>query len=110
MRFLRNYKKPVKLEVLTSVFLILATVCALFMYNSPLKSTYEYIFEEIYITKNFSLHMFINDFLMAIFFLVAGLEIKHEILHGNLSSFKKASFPVIASLGGVIVPAIIFIA
>lgn len=110
MRFLRNYKKPVKLEVLTSVFLILATVCALFMYNSPLKSTYEYIFEEIYITKNFSLHMFINDFLMAIFFLVAGLEIKHEILHGNLSSFKKASFPVIASLGGVIIPAIIFIA
>lgn len=53
--------------------------------------------------------MFINDFLMAIFFLVAGLEIKYEILHGNLSSFKKASFPVLASLGGVIVPALIFI-
>ena len=45
---------------------------------------------------------------MAIFFLYVGLEIKKEILEGSLSSFKKASFPVIASLGGVIVPAIIF--
>lgn len=53
--------------------------------------------------------MFINDFLMAIFFLVAGLEIKHEILHGSLSSFKEASFPIIASIGGVVVPALIFI-
>lgn len=109
MRFLRTYKKSIKLEVLTSVFLILATISALFMYNTPYKHIYKYIFEEIYIINDFSLHMFINDFLMAIFFLVAGLEIKHEILHGNLSSIKKASFPVIASLGGVIFPAIIFI-
>ncbi|MGL4910977.1 MAG: Na+/H+ antiporter NhaA [Romboutsia sp.] len=109
MRFLRTYRKSIKLEVLTSVFLILATVAALFMYNTPFRNIYKYIFEEIYIINDFSLHMFINDFLMAIFFLVAGLEIKHEILHGNLSSLKKASFPVIASLGGVIVPAIIFI-
>jgi NhaA family Na+:H+ antiporter len=79
------------------------------MYNSSLKETYVYIFEKIYIKEGFSLHMFINDFLMSIFFLVAGLEIKHEILHGNLSSLKKASFPFIASLGGVIVPALIFI-
>ena len=53
--------------------------------------------------------MFINEFLMSVFFLVAGLEIKSEILYGNLSSFKKASFPVFASIGGVIVPALIFI-
>ncbi|MGL5695178.1 MAG: Na+/H+ antiporter NhaA, partial [Peptostreptococcaceae bacterium] len=78
------------------------------MYNSPLKDLYKYLFNKVYITPNFSLHMFINDFLMAIFFLVAGLEIKHEILHGNLSSFKKASFPVIASIGGVVFPALIF--
>lgn len=54
------------------------------------------------------MHAIVNDFLMAIFFLYVGLEIKKEILEGSLSSFKKASFPVIASLGGVIVPAIIF--
>ena len=53
--------------------------------------------------------MIINDFLMAIFFLLVGLEIKHEILHGNLSSFKKASFPIISAVGGVLVPAIIFL-
>ncbi|WMT83196.1 Na(+)/H(+) antiporter NhaA [Terrisporobacter mayombei] len=57
---------------------------------------------------DFNLHAIINDFLMAIFFLYVGLEIKKEMLEGSLSSFKKASFPVIASLGGVIVPAIIF--
>ncbi len=52
--------------------------------------------------------MIINDFMMAIFFLSVGLEIKKEILEGSLSSIGKASFPVIASLGGVVVPAIIF--
>lgn len=46
---------------------------------------------------------------MAIFFLVVGCEIKHEILHGNLSSIKKAGFPVIAACGGVAVPAIIYL-
>lgn len=70
---------------------------------------YDYILNDIYIVNEFSIHMFINEFLMSIFFLVAGLEIKAEILHGNLSSFKKASFPVFASIGGVIVPALIFI-
>lgn len=53
--------------------------------------------------------MLVNDFLMAIFFLLVGLEIKQEILYGNLSSIKKASFPIIAAIGGVLVPAIIFL-
>lgn len=88
--------------------LILATVSAIIISNSPLNKIYQYIFNEIYITNSFTIHMFVNDFLMAIFFLVAGLEIKYEMLHGNLSSFKKASFPVIAAMGGVIVPAIIY--
>lgn len=109
MKFLRTYRKSIKLELLTSILLVIATISALFMYNSSLKETYVYIFEEISLKEGFSLHMFINDFLMSIFFLVAGLEIKYEILHGNLSSLKKASFPFIASLGGVIIPALIFI-
>ncbi|RDY23486.1 Na+/H+ antiporter NhaA [Romboutsia maritimum] len=108
MRLLRTYRRPVKLELITSILLIISTISALLIYNSPLRSVYKHIFNDFYITTNFSLHMFINDFLMAVFFLVAGLEIKYELLHGNLSSFKKASFPVIASIGGVIVPAIIF--
>lgn len=109
LRLLRVYRKPVKLEVITSVLLIFATILALLMFNSPYKNLYNNIFNKSLIFDNFTFHMFINDFLMAIFFLVAGLEIKHEVLHGSLSSFKKASFPVIASIGGVVVPALIFI-
>lgn len=110
MRLLRNYKKSIKLELLTSIFLIIATVSALIIYNGPYKSYYNYFLHSVYIFEGLSIHSFINDFLMAIFFLVAGLEIKHEVLYGNLSSLKKASFPVIASIGGVVFPAIIFIA
>ena len=109
MRLLRTYRKSIKIEALTSIFLLIATISALFVYNTSLKDMYDYILNDIYIVNEFSIHMFINEFLMSIFFLVAGLEIKAEILHGNLSSFKKASFPVFASIGGVIVPALIFI-
>jgi NhaA family Na+:H+ antiporter len=114
LKSFRRYKKSVDLEILTSIGLILSTILALIIYNSPLKSTYTYFFNSIKIAKfiipdGLSIHMFINEFLMAIFFLVAGLEIKHEILFGNLSSFKKASFPVISAIGGVLVPAFIFL-
>lgn len=109
MRLLRTYRKSIKIEALTSIFLLIATISALFIYNTSLKDMYDYILNDIYIVNEFSIHMFINEFLMSIFFLVAGLEIKAEILHGNLSSFKKASFPVFASIGGVIIPALIFI-
>lgn len=109
MRLLRTYRKSIKIEALTSIFLLIATISALFIYNTPLKNMYDYILNDIYIVNEFSIHMFINEFLMSIFFLVAGLEIKSEILYGNLSSFKKASFPVFASIGGVIVPAFLFI-
>lgn len=109
LRLLRIYRKPIKLEVLTSILLILATILALIIFNSPYKNIYTNIFDTSFISDNFTFHMFINDFLMSIFFLVAGLEIKHEILHGSLSSLKKASFPIIASIGGVVVPALIFL-
>lgn len=109
MRLLRTYRKSIKIEAITSVFLLVSTISALLIYNSSLKDMYEYILKDMYIVNEFSIHMFINEFLMSIFFLVAGLEIKSEILHGNLSSLKKASFPVFASIGGVIVPALIFI-
>lgn len=84
------------------------TVISIFIANSNFKGAYDEIFHHINLIGNFNLHAIVNDFLMAIFFLYVGLEIKKEILEGSLSSFKKASFPVIASLGGVIVPAIIF--
>lgn len=101
-------KKNFEPEVLTGVLLIISTVIAIIIANTPLIENYNFLFHDLSIFKNFNLHMLVNDFLMAIFFLLAGLEIKHEVLHGNLSSVKKATFPVIAACGGVIVPAIIF--
>lgn len=97
-----------EIEPITSVLLIIATILALYISNSSHSYWYKNLFFNTYIVENFNLHSFVNDFLMSIFFLLAGLEIKEEILYGSLSSFKKASFPVIASIGGVIMPALIF--
>lgn len=107
---IKKHKKLFKIEIepITSTLLILATIIALYICNSPYKYLYDIFFYNTYIVNDFSLHSFVNDFLMAIFFLLAGLEIKEEVLFGSLSSFKKASFPVIASIGGIIMPAIIF--
>lgn len=109
MKFFRNYTKTISMELFTSLGIIVATMLALFVYNSPLRPYYDYLLNDFYIRPNISIHNIINDFLMSIFFLVAGLEIKHEVLYGNLSTFKKASFSIIASIGGVIFPALIYI-
>lgn len=101
--------KQVNPEILTSILLVSATILALIMSNTGLREEYNYVFNDIKIFGEFNLHLLINDFLMAIFFLVVGCEIKYEILHGHLSSVKKAAFPVIAACGGVALPAIIFL-
>jgi NhaA family Na+:H+ antiporter len=54
--------------------------------------------------------LWINDALMAVFFLLVGLEVKRELIQGSLASRQQAVFPVIAALGGMIVPALIFLA
>ncbi|MEW9077485.1 Na+/H+ antiporter NhaA [Terrisporobacter glycolicus] len=91
------------------VALMVATLISVIIANSSFKDLYDYLFYNIYIFDHFNFHMIINDFLMAIFFLYVTLEIKKEVEYGMLSSFKKASFPIVASLGGVIVPAIIYL-
>lgn len=101
--------KQVNPEILTSILLVSATILALIMSNTGLREEYHYIFNDIKIFGEFNLHLLINDLLMAIFFLVVGCEIKYEILHGHLSSVKKAAFPVVAACGGVALPAIIFL-
>ena len=66
-------------------------------------------FENETIHLNYSISMWINDGLMAIFFLLVGLEIKREMVEGELSSPKKAVLPIIAAIGGAVVPALIYI-
>lgn len=101
-------KSIIKSEAFPGVMLLVATLIALIIANGPLSSTYNEMLHHTYILPGFSLHAFINDFLMAIFFLVVGCEIKREVVEGHLSNVKKASFPIVAAFGGVIVPAIIF--
>lgn len=103
-----------KAESFSGILLFLCAVCAMLVANSPLSEWYFWLWNEnlgfsfdgqFY---GFSIHHWINDVLMAIFFLMVGLEIKREVLFGDLSGFKKAAFPVIGALGGMVVPAIIY--
>lgn len=63
---------------------------------------------DVFIPRDMTMEKFINDILMVVFFFTVGLEIKREVLRGELSSLKKALLPVIAAFGGVVVPAIIY--
>ena len=96
--------------------LLLATIAALIIANSPLYDIYHYLLETHLVLGvsslmiDESLHHWINDGLMAIFFLLIGLEIKRELKYGELSSVQSALLPAVAAFGGALVPAIIFFA
>lgn len=103
-------------EVVSSLLLLLASVSAVYWANSFLAGPYHHFLETEFtiglgrwaITHD--LHHWINDGLMAIFFFTVGLEIKREVLVGELASPKKALLPVIAALGGMLVPGAIYMA
>src|SRR5690606_3102047 len=92
------------------VFLIISLIIA----NSPLGPGFESLlanevgFETESVHLRYSILMWINDGLMAIFFLMVGIEIKQELAHGQLSSAKKASLPFFAAIGGMLIPAGIY--
>ena len=96
------------------IILMLCVVISLIIANSSLGSSFndllsnQFGFENDYIELKYSLLLWINDGLMAIFFLMVGLEIKRELVEGELSSIKQASLPIIAALGGMLVPALIY--
>jgi len=101
-------------EAASSILLIAATIAALIWANSDIGETYHsfwhtevsFGFGNFHISKTF-VH-WINDGLMSLFFFIVGLEIKREILVGELATPKKALLPVFAALGGMIVPALIY--
>lgn len=120
LNFLNNAKK-----LIISFFYneaaggILLFLCAIFAMIAANSSISEYYFEfwelDFGITLGdkflgMTLHNWLNDVFMSIFFLVVGLEIKREFLFGELVGFKRAAFPVLAALGGMIVPGIIYFA
>lgn len=101
-------------QTTTGLVLVFMTILALVLANSPLSESYLHFFH-MYIDFNVgswklshSFHHWINDGLMAIFFFLIGLEIKREITAGELSSLKVAMLPILAAIGGMIFPAIIY--
>ena len=106
----------VRSEVTGSILLLGCTVVALVWANSPWVDTY-FDLLHTYVGVSWgdasfklSLHHWINDGLMVVFFFVVGLEIKREMVVGELSSFDKAALPVAAAIGGMVVPALLFAA
>lgn len=111
-----NFMKSfISTATLSGFILFVVTVLAVFIANSSMGEAYSNLFASqvglAFADKTYSMSLlhWINDVLMAIFFLVVGLEIKRDMLIGELSSVKKASFPIIAAIGGMVVPAIIYI-
>jgi NhaA family Na+:H+ antiporter len=104
-----------RMEAAGGIVLLGSTVVALIWANSPWQHSYHQLLEtqvtagfgNFVITEN--RHEWINDGLMSVFFFLVGLEIKRELLVGELSSLRKAALPFVAALGGMIVPALIYL-
>jgi len=101
-------------QTTTGIILLFMTVLALILANSPLVDIYAHFFHtdiELNIGSwklSHTIHHWINDGLMAIFFFIIGLEIKREILVGELSNIKVAILPIVSAIGGMIFPALIY--
>jgi len=115
-RFTRPIAQFVQTEASGGIVLLIAAAAALIWANSPWDQHY---FDLLHAHISIDLNVFsidetvghaVNDGLMAIFFFVVGLEIKRELVHGELASPRKAALPVAAALGGMVVPALIYVA
>ena len=102
------------MEAAGGILLVIAAIVAILLANTPFYDFYHLVLNEIKFrigfsnideTFDFEIHksilLWINDGLMAIFFFLVGLEIKAEVLRGKLASFKSASLPAIAAIGGI---------
>lgn len=114
-KLIRPFKEFTRAEASSGILLIICTVIALIWANSGISDSYFHLWHtKISVgVENFkldySLHHWINDGLMAVFFFVVGLEIKREFLVGELSTARQAILPVAAALGGMVVPAVIYV-
>jgi NhaA family Na+:H+ antiporter len=115
-KYINTFQDFISKEALSGVLLFLATILAVLIANSSFGATYYEIWKAPLgltigdISISMSIMYWINDGLMALFFLMIGLEIKRELIIGELSSVRKASFPVVAAIGGMLIPAMFYIA
>lgn len=109
------FEEFIHAQTTTGLILMIMTVVALVLANSPISEAYEHFFHayiniEVSSWKlSHSIHHWINDGLMAIFFFIIGLEIKREITVGELSDMKVAILPILAAIGGMVIPALIYL-
>lgn len=101
-------------EYNSGIFLFISVLIALVWDNSSFQQSYHHLWEVSFSvgfapwSLNEPLHIWINDGLMAVFFFVIGLELKREFIEGELSTLKKASLPLMAAVGGMLFPALIY--
>ncbi len=102
-------------QTTTGIILMFMTILALILANTPLTESYAHFFHtKVNVSVGswcleYTIHHWINDGLMVIFFFIIGLEIKREILVGELSDIKVAILPILAAIGGMILPALIYL-
>lgn len=112
---LHTIERFIKDESFSGVLLFVATLAAVLVANSALSESYFALWNmALGVTLGdhtiaMNLTHWINDGLMALFFLMVGLEIKRELLIGELSSVQKASFPIVAAIGGMVIPALVYV-
>ena len=120
MRLMRLASRPLErfmhVEASSGVVLLIAAAVAMIWANSPWSDSYTRLWETPIgltvggLSFERSLAWFVNDGLMAIFFFVVGMEIRREMHHGELSELRRAALPLAAAVGGMIAPALIFLA
>ncbi len=103
-------------DLLGGIILIISTIIALVWANSRFYELYHYVWHEVemgFVFGNINtvttVGHWINDGLMALFFFTIGLEIKREVIAGGLSTWKKASLPLAAAIGGMVIPALFYV-
>jgi len=108
------FQRFFRTETISGFVLLLFGIAALMVANSPFAKVYEHLWQTpitvgtVDHSLSLTLHQWINDGLMAVFFLLVGLEIKRELLVGELASVKRAALPIACAIGGMIVPAAIY--
>jgi len=106
MRITKFFKEFFSNSQSSGILLVFCVLISLMIANSSASAGFQSFLDQSW--GPYSVSVWINDGLMAVFFLLVGLEIKRELLDGELSNFKNASLPILAAIGGMLVPAVIF--
>ena len=115
LSLIQQIQRFFKLESAGGILLLFSAVVAMLLANSPLNQTYnDFLNLPVSIqVGTFSIDKtlihWINDGFMAVFFVLVGMEVKRELFEGSLSSYQQAVFPAIAAVGGMVIPALVYI-